>query len=145
MNDETSAIDLHAYTRQGIALVNQGRLAEALPYFEEFVRSLPGVAHGYNNLANVFLFMGRYADAIAHSNMVHLLGGQGRYKDALAWAKRAIEPDPRQAEAHAAHSAVCSPLNRVEEALASSRQALQLNPQPAEAHLNHATAYLKLG
>jgi tetratricopeptide (TPR) repeat protein len=117
MNDPTSATDVHFYTRQGVALVNQGRLTEALGYFEEFVRRQPQDAHGYNNLANIFLFLGRYDEAIANY-------------------RQAIELLPSQAGFHNHLSYAYSKAGKGEEAEIYARQALRLNPNYAEAH-NH--------
>jgi tetratricopeptide (TPR) repeat protein len=121
MND-----DVHAHTRNAIALVQQGRLTEAVALFELVIRLEPAYAHGHNNLAMVFLL-------------------QHRYDEAHASAERASELDPQLAEPHATLSAIYLRRNKVEEALASSRRALRLNPYLPEAYYNQARAYLKIG
>jgi tetratricopeptide (TPR) repeat protein len=151
MHDATSAIDVHAYTQQGIALVNQGRLAEALPYFEEFVRLLPQDAHGYNNLANVFLFLGRYDEAIAnyrhaiellpqqagfHNHLSYALSKAGNGTDAEACARQALGLRPHFAEAHNHLGIALGLQERWAEAEASFLEAVRLEPHFAMAHSN---------
>ena len=121
MND-----DVHAYTREAIALVQQGRLREAVAVFEQVIHLDPQYAHG-------------------HSNLAHALLLQHRYDEALAQAERALQLDPQLADAHATLSAVHLRRNKVEDALASSGRALRLNPQLPEAYYNRARAYLKIG
>jgi tetratricopeptide (TPR) repeat protein len=117
MNNPTPADDAHAYTRHGVNLVNEGRLAESVPYFEEFIRLRPQDAHGYNNLANVFLFMARYDEAIANY-------------------RRAIQLLPNEPGFHSHLSYALSKAGQGAEAESSARQALWLRPNFAEAH-NH--------
>ena len=68
----TLSDDVRAYTREGIARYQQGRLNEAAWYFEQAVRLAPEDGHGFNNLANIYLFQERYDEAIA--NYRHALG-----------------------------------------------------------------------
>ncbi|HWY88365.1 MAG TPA: tetratricopeptide repeat protein, partial [Gemmataceae bacterium] len=152
MNDDTQA-----YTSEGIALVNQGRSAEAVAYFEEAVRLEPNNAHVYNNLANVYLFMGRYDDAIANYRYaIHLMPGHAGYHNHLSYAyikrssgqdaeecaRQAIWLQPDFAEAHNHLGIALGILKRYEEAEMSYRESLRLNPGFAHAHSNLAQLHV---
>ena len=150
MNDDTQA-----YTSEGIALVNQGRLADAVGYFEEAVRLEPNDAHVYNNLGNVYLFLGRYDEAIANYRYaIHLMPGHAGYHNHLSYAyskqgsgreaeecaRQAIWLQPHFAEAHNHLGIALGILKRYEEAEMSYRESLRLNPGFAHAQQSGATA-----
>lgn len=112
MNDDVSALN-----RQGITLAQTGQLAEAAACFQEVLRLEPNSGHVYNNLANVYLFEGRYEEAIANYNhAVNLLPNDAGIYSHLSYAYSKCDNGP--------------------EAEACARQALSLRPQFPDA-LNH--------
>jgi tetratricopeptide (TPR) repeat protein len=149
--------DSQAYTHQGVALVNQGRLAEAVVYFEAAVRLEPNDANVYNNLANVYLFQGRYDEAIAnyryalqlvpdnagfYNHLSYAYSKQDRGQEAEECARQAVWLQPHFAEAHNHLGIALGILERYDEAEASYHEALRLEPGLAKAHSNLAQLHL---
>src|SRR3974377_1128789 len=119
-----------AKLQQGIALHQQGRLAEAAKLYEEVLRYAP-----------------------ANFDALHLLGviafQTRRTQGAVELITKAIELNPHIATAHnnlgiaTAHNNLgnaLSALKRQEQALASYDKAISLKPDYAEAHSNRGNA-----
>ena len=54
------------YSGLGVFYFAQARYSEAADMFSKVVELAPNNYHGYSNLAAAYLYMGRYADSIAH-------------------------------------------------------------------------------
>lgn len=152
MND-----DVRTYTREGIALYQQGRLDEAAWYFEQAVRLAPEDGHGFNNLANIYLFQERYDEAIA--NYRHALGllpdnpefynhlsyaysKSGKGQEAEECARQALQLRPSYPEAHNHLGIALGILERLDEAEASYLEAIRLAPGFAQAFSNLAQLHI---
>jgi Flp pilus assembly protein TadD len=145
------------YTRQGVNLAHQGRLADAVLCFQEVVRLDPHNGHAYNNLANVFLFQGRYDEAVAnyrhaltllpneaginnHLSYAHSKRGNGA--EAETYARRALTLKPDFAEAYNHLGIALGLQEKYDDAEACYFQALRLDPNLAKAHSNLAQLHL---
>jgi len=98
-----------------MALLQQGRPAEACDPLQKATILLP-------------------QDAEAHNILGALLQKQGRISEAEASARRALEIKPDFAEAHYNLGIILSEQGRLSEAEASFRQTLSIMPDVAEAH-----------
>ena len=111
---------------QGVALHQQGKLAQAAARYREVLASQP-----------------------AQVDALHLLGlielQANRPAQAIDWISRAIAADGRHAAFHNSLGSALEAVNRLDEALASYCRALALHGSYAEAHYNRASALDKLG
>jgi tetratricopeptide (TPR) repeat protein len=110
----------------GFALVQQGRLQEAIGHYEQTLRIMPNYAEAHNDLGNALLHVGKVQEAIGH------------YGQALR-----IMPD--YAEAHNDMGVALVKLGKVSEAISHWEQAVRIRPDYAEAHYNLGLALEKLG
>lgn len=133
----------------GDALLQQGRIQDALVQYREAVRLSPGFAGARLNLANALLKTGQPREALAESaeavrlspdsvrtreTFAHALAETGRLSEAIAQYEQALRLDPRAAEAHRSLGSVLLRSNRVPDAIAEYRAALRLAPEDAESH-----------
>jgi hypothetical protein len=109
--------DLH--NNLGVALAEQGRIAEATVHYERALVLSPGYA-------------------AAHGNLGTALGEQGRTREAAAHLARAIEIDPRQADAHNSLGNLCKDEGRFDDAMAHYARAIAIRPDHGEAYLNRS-------
>ena len=143
--------DADAAMLLGVALAQQSRPSEALPFFAQVVRLKPRFAEGHLNLGNALYEARRYDEAIAsfratialrpdfvpaHNGLgnacralSHLDAAVGSYREALRLA-------PHDAEVHCNLGVALADLGRAEEAIGSYRTALSLAPGFANAHYN---------
>ncbi len=114
------------FVKEMVDLFNAG----AWPLFEqkahEAVKQWPGSSLGWKALGNLYLMLGKPADA-------------------LKFLTKSIELDPADAQAHQNLGSVFLGLGRLPEAEARYRQALALNPEYAQAHSNLGITLLELG
>ena len=151
---------LQAKFNQGIALQQQGRLADAERIYREVLRQQPnhfGALHLLGLIALETRHTERAVELIgkaialkpdnakAHYNRGLALVNLKRPEDALESYGRAIALNPDFAEAHNNRGNALSDLKRFEEALASYDKAIALNPDNAETYDNRglALSYLK--
>jgi Flp pilus assembly protein TadD len=100
-----------------LACQAQGRLAEAVPYYQRALQLRP-------------------ADATLHGNLGVALAGQGKLAEALASFRRAVRLTPNDPQAHCNLGNALRESAKFGQAVASLRQALRLRPDYAEAHNN---------
>jgi predicted O-linked N-acetylglucosamine transferase (SPINDLY family) len=127
----------------GVALVCQGRAAEALAPMQACVKLSPDDAEGLTNLGNIFQQLGKPADseasyrralaiepgfADAHCNLGNILWDQGRVGEAEASYRRALEINPASAEFNANLGNALRMQRRFDEAEASYAKALAAAP-----------------
>jgi tetratricopeptide (TPR) repeat protein len=93
-----------AHNHLGLALMGQGRLAEARAHFEEAVRIQPRYPDARNNLAGVLL-------------------NQGHLEPAIAELRQLVEYAPHDAAAHRSLAALLRKAGRTDEAAAAVREA----------------------
>ena len=143
-----------AHNNLGNALMDMGRLPEAIAEFETAMRILPGGPDARYNLGLALMKSpGRLADAIAqyrevlrmepgyvkaHLNLgTALAQAPGGVPEAIAELETAVKLRPDSAEAHYDLGTVLAQsAGRLPEALAEYRAALQADPDYAPAHNN---------
>lgn len=149
-----------AHYNLGYTLSEQGKIAQAIPHFEEALRIMPDNAQFHNgfgaalvekdlnlalaHLSEALRLFPDYADA--HNNMGLALSRQGRSARAYAHFQKAIELNPGESTFYYNLGNVQSAEEKFEEAISSYSQALQLRPDVDEnLHLNLGYALFRLG
>ncbi len=142
---------VHEKLRQGLALHQQGRLAEAEQCYEEVLRSTPKHFDALHLLGVLAMQTGRpergvdlIARAIAinptvagvHSNLANGLKDLNRLDEALASYGTAIALKPDYTEAYNNRGIALHDLSRFDAALADYEKAIALKPDNAEAYNN---------
>lgn len=130
------------------ALVDQGRLPEAVPHFERAVQIRPEMAKVHANLGRTLVQLGRTDEAItslrealrlaplllqAQRDMGEAMLRKGRVDDAERYLREALRLDPDYAEAHYSLGNTLLIRNQRDEALAHFQQAVRLRPGYAAA------------
>jgi len=136
---------------EGNALMQQGRIAEAMSRYDAAVRRDPQCAPAHVNRGNILLARALYddarrayelalacdpEDAAIHLNIANLNYRVGELAQALSGYQAAIRIKPRSAEAIVGMANTLASLGRTSEAMDGYRQALTVNPAYADAHLN---------
>jgi serine/threonine-protein kinase len=113
--------DAWAHYNLGLALVGQGKVAEAIVAFRAAIRLKPDLAQAHYNLGNA-------------------LFAQGKVPEALAEFRHAIRLKPDFADAHTSLGYALGEQGKVPEAIAAYREAIRLKPDLPGAHhtLGHA-------
>ncbi len=145
-----------AHHNLAVALVEQGKNAEAIENFRRAIEYRPGYISAHLNLAGVLSTAGQKYDAIDHYRRVlelqpdsaAALNGLGlvmtevgRPGEAAVCLKQAIRLQPEMAEAHNNLGLALADLANFPGAEAAFDQALRLDPRSTEAHTNLGTTY----
>lgn len=135
----------------GVALVQLGRAAEALPLLHRAAAAARDRADVHYNLGGALKALGRLADATAAyrralaiepddapslNNLGFVLSEMGEYAAAETALQNAVTIEDDYAEAHNNLGAVLTELGRLDEATAAIGRALALRPDFAAAHNN---------
>ena len=145
--------DFEVHSNLGTALLNLGRIDEAVASYRRALAIKPDDAVAHSNLGNAFRILGRLEDAVgscrravgikpdfavAHSNLGIALKELGQFEDAVNSCRRALEINPNLAEAYnnLGNSLRDLGRGRLEEAVASYRSAIAIKPRFAEAYNN---------
>jgi tetratricopeptide (TPR) repeat protein len=141
--------------RQGVALHQQGRFAEAELIYRDLLQQDPKSFEAIHLLGVLALQTRKPQQAVeligkaialnpavptAHCNLGSALTALQRHAEALASFDKAIALKADLADAHANRAAALNALNQYELALSSCDKALALKPDYAEAHNNRAHA-----
>jgi len=119
------ATQAQAKFKEGLALQNQGQLAQAAILYRQALQLQP-----------------RYFDAL---HMLGVLAGQTDHPaESVVWIGRAIEVNPKVASAHANLGNALSALQQYQAAVASYDEAIKLNPNHINAHANRGKALYAL-
>ena len=110
----------------GEALLQLGRLSEALTASQKAVALMP-------------------SDSIAHSNLGNLLNTLGRLEEAEASCRKAVELDPGLEEAHTNLGNALMHMGRLENAEESYKKAIAINPNLLSANYNLGLVLKKVG
>jgi len=150
--------EAHCY--MGNALLQAGRVQEAIGQYEQALRLKPDLAEAYNDLGIALAQAGKIEDAIgqyeqalrlkpdlaeAHNDLGIALAQAGKLEDAIGQYEQALQIKPDYAEAHYNLGTVLLRLGRVQEAIGHCEQALRINPNLAEAHNNLGVALGQAG
>jgi protein O-GlcNAc transferase len=154
------AVDTRQQLMHGIALLQQGRLADAEKLVQDILQRQPSNFEALHLLGVIALQTGRidgslglFAKAIrinpkvpaAHCNLAAALQRLGRHKEAVASFGKAIALKPDFAEAYNDRGNALRQLRRFDEALANCDRAIALKPDFAEAYDDRGTILQELG
>jgi tetratricopeptide (TPR) repeat protein len=146
---------VHDKFRQGVALHQQGRFAEAEQIYRDVLQHDPKSFEAMHLLGILALQTRKPQQAVeliekaialnpavptAHCNLGSALTALQRHAEALASFDKAIALKADLADAYGNRAAALNALNRFEQALASCDKALALKPDYPEAHNNRAHA-----
>ena len=150
-----AVVPLQAKIKQGLALHQQGKLAEAERIYGEVLRHQPNHFDALHLLGVIARQTRRTERAVeliskairlngkvaaAHSNLGNALNDLKRPADALVSYDKAIALKPDFAEAYNNRGAVLRDLKRPADALVSLDKAIALKPDLAEAYYNRGNA-----
>jgi Flp pilus assembly protein TadD len=151
---------LLGWQASGKALLQLGKVPEAIDMLSRVVKLAPGEADGYNDLGNALHQLGRADEAMAsyrravelnprsshaHSNLGSVLCGLGQFEEAAACCRRALDIEPDSSIAHNNLGNALREAGRPTEAEASYRQSLALKPDYLEALINLGSILGDLG
>jgi tetratricopeptide (TPR) repeat protein len=137
------------------ALLDAGRIPEAIAHYETALRLKPDYPEAHSNLGNALLQVGRIQEAIAqcqaalklepdyakaHNNLANALLDAGRLPEAITHYETALRLKPDDPKTHYNFGNACLKAGRVPEAIAQYQAALRLKPDDAEARYNFGNA-----
>lgn len=143
-----------------LALVEEGRHADAIAHYEKALRLKQATDKTYTNLGLALVRAGRSEDALKlyraalaqfpnsysiHANLGTLIAERGGLDEAAEHYRAAIRARPRRAEPHNNLGNLLLELGRLDEAIASYRRAIEIRPNLAEARNNLGVALLRKG
>lgn len=149
-----------AYNNLGNALLQKGRVNEAIAQFNEALKIDPNYAVGQSNLGNALLRIGRTEESLAHieraleidprnaeaeNNLGNTLLQMGRMEEAATHYGKAIAIDPHYAEAYNNLGALFLQMGRFDESLANLQKALTIDPESPQAENNLGNTLLRMG
>jgi tetratricopeptide (TPR) repeat protein len=144
----------------GEALLDAGKVLNAIGHYERAVQIQPDYAEAHNNLGNALMKEGRLREAIrqyeqalriapdladAHYNLGVALEEAGRLQDAVEHYKETVRIEPDSADAHNNLGNALLQLGSVQEAIGHYEQALKIGPDSAGAHYNLGSALGRAG
>jgi tetratricopeptide (TPR) repeat protein len=137
------------------ALLDAGRIPEAIAHYERALRLKPDYPEAHSNLGNALLQVGRIQESIAqcqaalklepdyakaHNNLANALLDAGRLPEAITHYETALRLKPDDPKTHYNFGNACFKAGRVPEAIAQYEAALRLKPDDAEARYNFGNA-----
>jgi tetratricopeptide (TPR) repeat protein len=144
----------------GMALYEQGKAAEAMPYFERSLKLGPDDPGPHNDLGLALVKLGRlpeavkqYEDALrirpafaeAHNNLGLLLSDLNRLPEALSHYETALRLKPQLATVHFNLGNTLAQMGRMDEAIVRFEQAIRMNPNDAGAYTNLGNVLVRIG
>jgi Flp pilus assembly protein TadD len=132
-----------ALNLMGIAESKQGRIDDAITYWEQAVALAPRYAHAQANLGAALFRKGRLDESIEHTreairakpdlagaylNLGAAFGAKGRLDDAIAALNEAVRLMPNNAQAHYNLGFALAGKGRFDDAIAQYQQAARLAP-----------------
>jgi tetratricopeptide (TPR) repeat protein len=148
------------YNNLGLALVQEGRLDEAIAPYQKALEIEPDYAGAHNNLGGVFLQKGLMDEAMAQfqkaleinpnyvkarNNLGIALARKGRVDEAIRQYQEALKIDPNDADTQVSLGAALAQKGQLDEAMAHYQKALEINPGFAEARFNLGNALAQKG
>ena len=148
------------HTNLGSALLQKGRLNEAIAQCQRALEINPNNAEAHSNLGTAFLQKGQLDEAVdqcqraleinpnfaeAHSNLGNALLQKGQVDEAVAQNEKAVEINPNDAEAHSNLGTALLQKGQLDEAVEQFLKALEINSNSLAAHYNLGNALLQKG
>ncbi len=142
------------------ALVDGGRIDDAIAHYRSALEIRPNYAAAHFNLGVALAGLGQLDEAIeqyretiaikpddakAHNNLANALLARGQLDRAMAHCREALRIDADFAEAHFNLGNVLFARGRLDEATAQYRCALAIRPDFAEAYYNLGLAFVRRG
>jgi Flp pilus assembly protein TadD/uncharacterized membrane protein len=149
-----------AQNNLGEALLEVGKVSDAIGHYEQALQIQPDYAEAHNNLGNALMKEGKLRDAIghyeqalriqpdladAHYNLGVALEQAGRLQDAVEHYKQALQIEPDSADAHNNLGNALLQMGNVQEAIGQYAQALKIEPDSAGAYYNLGSALGRAG
>ncbi|HUJ71564.1 MAG TPA: tetratricopeptide repeat protein, partial [Verrucomicrobiae bacterium] len=140
-----------AHTYLGKALLDAGKVPEAVGQLDEAIRIKPDYAEPHFYLGNAFLASNKMSEAVgqweqairfkpdhaeARNNLAAALAQAGRLPEAIEQFEQVVRITPDDAEAHYNLGLALQQTGRLEDAIGQYEQALQLRPGYPDAQNN---------
>ena len=140
-----------AYNNLGFFLANQGKLAEALEYYQLSTAIKPDYEDALNNIGHALAGLKKPAEALPYyeaalrtrpenpevnNNYGNALSDLGRLDEAIQHYRLALKRRPDYADAHNDLGIALAMQGKFDEAESHLQQAIRLNPADASAHGN---------
>lgn len=144
----------------GQVMLAQGKVKEAIYYYDRAIRLSPDFIYFYNNRGAAYAKLGFHQKAIedydqairlnkehpgAYYNRAIAYAALGLYEKAMADYRQVILLRPDSADAYVNLGHLQVKLGRFQEAIESCSQAVRLRPRDPNGYYNRGEAYLKLG
>jgi tetratricopeptide (TPR) repeat protein len=149
-----------AHNNLGVALMQSGKINEAMAQYQLALQTNPNYAEAHYNLGVSLMQWGRIAEAMsqyeqalqadphdaeAHYNLGVALAQSGKINEAMAQYQLALQTNPSYTEAHINLGAALMQSGKINEAIVQYEEALQANPNFAQAHYNLGIALAQAG
>ena len=147
--------EVSTYVHLGVMLANQGRIDEAISLYRKAIeRKMEYPSQLHVGLGTYLLQQGKieeaiyefdYAvklkpDALTFNNLGVALGLKGRTDEAMQCHKKAIQLDPKNAEARYNLGNILLSQNKLKQAISEYEKALSIKPKYTKANINLAVA-----
>ena len=158
--DPKDLIDFHSANAKAIALIVEGRYAEARDLCQRMAQERPDVYVIYSNLARIAYEESKKQEAIGymfeslrlkpeqaelHSNLGMLLAEENRQEEAIAHLRESLRLNPNQAGVHFALGNIFDAQGRLEDAAEHYTKVLEIEPGLAAAHNNLGSVFVRRG
>ena len=149
-----------AHVNLGIALLQKGRVDDAITQYQEALQINPNDAEAHVNFGQALVRKGKADDAISHYqkalqikpgiaethfNLGNAFLQKGSVAEAIAQYQQALQINPNYAQARNNLGNALQQEGRMDEAISQYQGALQINPDYAEAHRNLGLALARKG
>jgi tetratricopeptide (TPR) repeat protein len=155
-------LEYYSYTQNelGMALKDDGKLAEAAAHFEQALRLKPDYAQAHYNLGSILQRMGKLPEAVGHYEQALRLKPDfaeahydygvalvlsGRIQDAITHYEQALRINPDYAEAHHNLGIALAQTGKIDDAITHFERALRINPDYADAHNDLGVVLERMG
>jgi tetratricopeptide (TPR) repeat protein len=144
----------------GNALLQQGKVSEAIAKYAAALRIKPDYVEAHNNLGTVLASQGKVSEAMAqfvaalhidpdyaeaHNNLGTIFVDQGKVSEAITEYTAALRIKPDSEKAHYNLGNALLQQGKISEAIRQYEQVLRITPDDAEAHYSLGDALLELG
>ncbi len=149
-----------AHLNFGTALLNKGRVDDAIIHYQEALQIKPDYADAHFNLGIALAQKGRVEEAVtqyqqalqikpdyaeAHLNLGNALAQKGRVDDAITQYQEALQINPNYTEVHVNLGNALMQKGRLDDAATQYQQALQIKPDYAPAHVSLGIVLVQTG